>query len=164
MSGFDHAFEEIIGLEGEYSNDPVDPGGETKWGISKRAYPTLDIPNLSLMQAKAIYKFDYWNPMRLDEVFDSEVAAEIFEQAVNMGRNQACKNAQDALNYFGAGLERDGIIGPATLKALNTWAYRDRTATLKALNGVQFMKYLEIVTAKPELSRFSRGWLRRIQI
>ncbi len=42
--------------EGGYTNDPRDPGGETNWGISKRAYPNLDIKNLAMEEAKRIYK------------------------------------------------------------------------------------------------------------
>jgi len=45
---------------GGYTNDPVDPGGETKWGISKRANPTVDIKNLTRDQAVEIYKKKYW--------------------------------------------------------------------------------------------------------
>ncbi|OXE36892.1 MAG: hypothetical protein CGW95_04725, partial [Phenylobacterium zucineum] len=53
---FDQAFEVLIGHEGGYTNNPQDPGGETKFGISKRAYPDQDIANLTLDAAKAIYK------------------------------------------------------------------------------------------------------------
>ena len=60
MSNFDRAFRFLIGEEGGYVNDPADPGGETKFGISKRAYPQLDIKSLTLDQAKAIYRRDYW--------------------------------------------------------------------------------------------------------
>jgi len=45
---------------GGYTNDPVDPGGETKWGISKRANPDVDIKNLTRDQAVEIYKKRYW--------------------------------------------------------------------------------------------------------
>ena len=48
---FDHAVKEILRHEGGYVDDPVDRGGETKYGISKRSYPDLDIANLTLEQA-----------------------------------------------------------------------------------------------------------------
>ena len=38
-----HTLEE----EGGYVNDPTDKGGETNFGISKRAYPNLDVFNLT---------------------------------------------------------------------------------------------------------------------
>ena len=66
MSNFDRAFRFLIGEEGGYSADPHDPGGETKFGISKRAYPQLDIKSLTLDQAKAIYRRDYWDRLQLD--------------------------------------------------------------------------------------------------
>lgn len=62
MSYFDAAFAAVVGVEAGYANDPKDPGGETKYGISKRAYPGVDIKNLTLEGAKAIYLRDYWYP------------------------------------------------------------------------------------------------------
>lgn len=65
--GFRRACPVIIRLEvgpfeatGGLVNDPDDPGGLTKWGISKRAYPHLDIANLTRQQAEVIYFKDYW--------------------------------------------------------------------------------------------------------
>jgi lysozyme family protein len=58
---FNKAFEDVLGLEGGYVNNPHDPGGETKWGISKKRYPKEDIKNLSVERAKALYKRDYWD-------------------------------------------------------------------------------------------------------
>ena len=54
--------------EGGYVNDPRDPGGETNYGISKRAFPELDIKNLSLADAMVIYKRDYWDFYNLNVV------------------------------------------------------------------------------------------------
>lgn len=84
MSGFDDAFDAVVGVEGGYVNNPADPGGETKYGISKRSYPTLDIANLTLDDAKAIYKRDYWDPLNLDnELYP--IALLLFDAAVNQG-------------------------------------------------------------------------------
>lgn len=84
MSFFDAAFSIVIGEEGGYVNDPHDPGGETKFGISKRAYPNLDIKNLTLEDAKAIYKRDYWDVMGCDAL-SWEMALIAFDAAVNQG-------------------------------------------------------------------------------
>ena len=59
---FDQAFDRLIDHEGGYVFDPRDPGGETKYGISKRSYPALNIKNLDLETAKAIYRKDFWDP------------------------------------------------------------------------------------------------------
>ena len=84
MSNFDRIFTLVIGEEGGYVNDPADPGGETKFGISKAAHPDVDIESLTLEQAQAIYLEDYWNPLALDtQTFGS--ALMIFDCAVNQG-------------------------------------------------------------------------------
>lgn len=67
---FDEAFERTLGHEDGYVDDPRDPGGETKWGISKRSYPHLDIKNLTQDQAKGIYRTDFWNRINADRLPD----------------------------------------------------------------------------------------------
>jgi len=63
---FDEAFDVLIGHEGGYVNYPGDPGGHTKFGISKRACTWLGIKALNLAQTKAIYRRDYWVPAGCD--------------------------------------------------------------------------------------------------
>ena len=75
---FDQAFETLIGHEGGYVNDPRDPGGETKYGITKRQYPGEDIPNMTLVRAKDIYQRDYWWKAGCDLVPD-EVKFDLFD-------------------------------------------------------------------------------------
>ena len=65
---FNKGFILIVGLEGGYSNDPNDPGGETKFGISKRYNPDVDVKNLTLEGAKQIYLERYWIPAGCDDV------------------------------------------------------------------------------------------------
>lgn len=70
--------------EGGYVNDPKDPGGETKWGISKRAYPLLNIKNLTPQQAADIYAKDYWDASGCDNI-PWPLCAVVFDTAVNCG-------------------------------------------------------------------------------
>src|SRR4030043_1081564 len=84
MSDFDRGFEIVIGLEGGYSDNPADPGGETKYGISKRSFPDLDIANLTLEQAKEIYLVEYWGKAGCDELV-SPLNIYLFDAAVNIG-------------------------------------------------------------------------------
>lgn len=49
---FDLAIERVLGREAGYVNDPRDPEGETKWGISKRSYPRLDIKKQMMTELK----------------------------------------------------------------------------------------------------------------
>lgn len=85
MSFFQAAFQVVVGVEGGYTPPGTDdPGGETKFGISKRAYPNLDIANLTLEAAQAIYLKDYWTPAGCDSL-SWEMALCLFDGAVNQG-------------------------------------------------------------------------------
>jgi lysozyme family protein len=86
MTNFDRAFAVIVGIEGGYVNDPNDPGGETKFGLSKRANPDLDIKNLTLQQAQERYRTRYWACHDLDSL-EYGKALLIFDTAVNGGNH-----------------------------------------------------------------------------
>ena len=88
MSFFLPAFQLVVGIEGGYVNDPRDPGGETKFGISKRAYPNIDIAQLTLEQAQQIYLRDYWDACGCDTM-PWERALCVFDMAVNQGPGSA---------------------------------------------------------------------------
>jgi lysozyme family protein len=84
--------------EGGYVNDPEDPGGETKWGISKRAYPNEDIKNLSRERALEIYANDYWLKAGCDEL-PFPYNAVVFDAAVNCGVTRAQAWLRKSENY-----------------------------------------------------------------
>lgn len=111
---FDRAVEFVLSEEGGYANDPRDPGGETKYGISKRAYPHLDIKNLTKEQAKQLYYKDYFQPIRPLVKDNPKLAVAVFDAAVNMGVGTAIRLVQKAL-----GVKEDGVIGPVTLRVLH---------------------------------------------
>ena len=162
---FKKAFEELIGIEGGYVNDPTDPGGETKFGISKRSYPQLNIKNLTLDQARHIYYRDFWQKLQLDEILKYEIALELFDTGVNTGKETAAMILQRALNLMNRDQKNypdmavDGAIGPVTLGA-----YRkvDDRILLKVLNGLQFMRYVEICERKPSQEKYFNGWMKRV--
>lgn len=164
MADFAKAFAKLLPIEGGFVDDPADRGGATKYGISKRAYPELDIASLTLEQAAAIYRRDYWDALRLGPLFRQELAEEIFDSAVNCGPGNAVRWLQRALNLVGGfapgNLAVDGALGPATLAATNACRYPQ--ALLKALNGLQFLHYWQLVERHPSQARFFRGWLRRV--
>jgi Glycosyl hydrolase 108 len=85
---FTKAMQWLFEAEGVYSNDPVDRGGETKYGISKRSYPDLDIKNLTKEQAIAIYYKDFWLPLNPDK-YDESTLIVLFDTAVNHGLGRA---------------------------------------------------------------------------
>lgn len=84
MSNFDSAFGIIVGIEGGYNLDPKDPGGETKYGVSKRRYPNEDIKNLTLDRARFLYQRDFWGAHKCDGM-PWEQALLVFDTAVNGG-------------------------------------------------------------------------------
>ena len=102
---FDTAFTRLLGAEGGYCNNPQDPGGETKWGISKRQYPQVDIAGLTQDGAKVIYKRDYWTPCRVEEL-PMEVRFDVFDGAVHSGCRQSVKWLQTI-----CGVSADGVVG-----------------------------------------------------
>lgn len=165
MTNFDIAFEEVIGLEGKYSNNPKDPGGETKYGITKRDYPTLDIKNLTLEQAKEIYKRDFWDRMALGLVDDVDIAGEIFETGVNGGTITAVRLSQRACNAFGYHLNVDGYMGPLTATALNNLTQKEKETLYVVLNCLQCCRYVGLTESNEDLKDFFYGWVKnRVQL
>ena len=146
---FDVAFEKLIGHEGGYVNDARDPGGETKFGISKRAYPDEDIAGITLEYAKHIYRRDYWDAVQAEYLPDA-VRFDLFDAAVNSGVRQAVKWLQLA-----AKAEPDGIVGPKTLLAVRM---ADPQLLAKRFNGAR----LRFMTSLPTWQHFGKGWARRI--
>lgn len=99
---FDTAVDIILDLEGGYVNNPADPGGETKYGISKRSFPHLDIAALTREDAKKIYYTHYWKASGADKMPDP-LALMHFDTAVNMGISRAAlflaRSKGDVLEY-----------------------------------------------------------------
>ena len=86
----------ILKHEGGYVNDPDDLGGETKYGISKRSYPNLDIKNLTKSEAVAIYERDYYIPLKIGEFTNINLALNYMDMAVNSGKTNATKLLTEA--------------------------------------------------------------------
>lgn len=146
---FDTCFERLIGHEGGYVNNPRDPGGETKFGISRRAYPGEDIAGLSLDRAKQIYRRDYWGPAGCDAVPDG-ARFDVFDMAVNAGVKTAIRTLQRAV-----GETDDGILGPRTLQALQSMPAARLVARF---NGLRLLALTDL----PNWPAFGKGWARRI--
>ena len=161
---FESAFDEVVMLEGGYVNHPLDRGGKTKYGISQRAYPDLDILNLTLEDARKIYKRDYWDFLKLNLVYSGLIRGEMFDTGVNMGTWSAADCAQRACNLLSPGsLRLDRIIGPKSIAVINDLAAQDLYALYKAMNGFQFVRYVEILEEDPEQVEFIKGWMRRLK-
>lgn len=146
---FDIAFDRLISSEGGYTDGKGDPGGETKFGISKRSYPNVDIKNLTRDQAKAIYLADFWNKINADKLYDG-VAFQLFDFAVNSGISTAIRYFQRSL-----GVADDGWWGPVSQAAADKVSESDQIMQLNA-------ERLDFMTRLSNWSNASRGWARRI--
>lgn len=109
MADFEQAVALILKHEGGYVHDKNDPGGETNYGISKRAYPNEDIKALTPDRARALYRRDYWDAIRGPEL-PFPVALVVFDMAVNAGVAAAVKLLQRSV-----GATVDGKMGPQTI-------------------------------------------------
>lgn len=99
---FAQALKFVLEREGGYVNDSQDPGGETKFGISKRSYPNVDIRNLTPELAGTIYANDYWGPAGCEHLTPG-MAVVVFDSAVNVGVRRAVEWLQtypDAEDYL----------------------------------------------------------------
>jgi lysozyme family protein len=146
---FDKAFALVVGQEGGYSNDPADPGGETRYGITKRDHPDLDIKNLTLDQAKAIYLREYWTPAHCD-VLPPALAIMLFDSAVNQGVVTAQRMLQMAL-----GTSPDGVIGPHCVYQISKSDLRELSALFMAERVLRYAR-------TNNFDRYGRGWMKRL--
>lgn len=145
---FDQAFARLIDAEGGYVFDPRDPGGETKFGISKRSYPLLNIKALDIESAKAIYRKDFWTPLG-DECHPS-IKFQAFDFAVNSGISTALRKLQQAI-----GVADDGHFGPISRARLEETSPSDVLLLYNA-------RRLEFLCSLSTWPTFGRGWARRI--
>jgi lysozyme family protein len=126
---FDRSITFVLQSEGGYTCDPDDPGGETRWGISKRAYPDLDIKALTMEQAKEIYLRDYWQKAGCDAL-PWPLDLIVFDAAVNQGVSFAREMAHecdDLANAMAYRLKKYSAIvagRPKSLKYFRGWVNR----------------------------------------
>lgn len=151
MAQFSLAFEKVLKWEGGEVNDPRDPGGHTRYGISKRAYPEENINSLTLARARQLYRRDYWGKVMGDEIGSQQIAEMLFDFAVNAGVVRATKMIQRLV-----GAEEDGVFGPRTLVAVNAGLPLVRVFTLARVEY-----YTRLVENRPSLRSFHYGWVRR---
>lgn len=133
----------IIDREGGLSDHPSDKGGLTKFGISQRAYPDLNIPALTRAQAQALYIKDYIRAYKLHElsnVQNAEILADAFVNGFPLKRLQRLLRVTP-----------DGTIGPQTLQAMDA-------VSAKQLLDWRLDWYVQIA-GHP----FLAGWVNRLR-
>lgn len=149
MSDFDRAVDIVLDLEGG-EREVVDTGGFTKWGISQRAYPSLDIAALTRQDAIDIYERDYWNASGADRL-PWPLSLCVFDAAVNQGVDPAIRMLQKALG----GLRIDGIIGRKTFARVAATPPEEAVALYMAQRALRYV-------GTRAFDRYGRGWFARL--
>ncbi|MDY7537690.1 glycosyl hydrolase 108 family protein [Undibacterium sp. RTI2.1] len=149
MTNFEVSINRLLKSEGGYTSNPNDPGGETNWGISKRSYPNLNIKDLTRDQAVALYKRDFWDRLKLENL-PLGVAYQILDFAVNSGAGVAIRTLQKAI-----GVADDGVIGDHTMAAFKAIEPHDLIMRFTA----ERMIFMTNCAGWPT---FSKGWMRRL--
>lgn len=146
---FGRAVAFVLWHEGDSSDDPRDPGGKTRFGISALAYPHLNIDALTEADAVAIYRRDYWDRIKGD-LLPPAVAFLVFDAAVNQGPRRAVSWLQHAV-----GTKPDGIMGPETIAAA-------AKADLRAVISEYAARRMWAYGTTPSFQTFGLGWSRRL--
>jgi len=164
MADFRDALKVVLIHEGgsAYTDNPNDPGGATKYGISLRFLlgegvdidhdgdiDADDVKNLTEEEAEKLYSAFFWAPMHCDS-FGQVVAAKLFDLAVNVGTKRATILAQQA-----ACVHPDGLLGPQTIRGIIAMR-----PDLFITNLCQFQSdfYDAIVEKRPAAVEFLVGW------
>jgi lysozyme family protein len=174
MMGLERALAVVREHEGDaFTNDPADPGGATKYGISLRFLRSLghelgdvdgdgdvdatDVRTLTWDQAAEIYRREFWDRWGYERLPET-VAVKVFDLSVNVGPGQAHRLLQRALRAAGSPVKEDGVLGPVTRSACFSALSGGLLAALRS-EAAGFYRLL--VESRPDLARFILGWLSR---
>ena len=177
MSTFDLALRKVLNAEGGYTNDPLDSGGATNYGITEAVARasgyTGPMNRISLDLAKQIYRSQYWNAMQLDAIARAgcpDLAIELFCSGVNVGIGRAGSWLQRSLNVLNdqqrhySDLIEDGAVGMRTLAALRSLVTLRgpdaQTVLVRACDGLQTEFYISLAERRQKDERFVFGWLK----
>jgi lysozyme family protein len=151
------AVERVLAVEGGYSSDPDDPGGATRFGISARAHPGLDIATLTRDAAVNIYWREWWLRFGFAQL-PAPAAAKTFDLSVNIGASHAIECLQRALRACGLPVTEDGVLGESTVLASRR---ADPNALMAALRSELAAYYRLLAARQPRDQAFIKGWLTR---
>ena len=149
QGSFEPSIRAVLEWEGGHVDNPDDPGGETKFGISQRAYPKVNISKLTKDKARKIYQRDYWKPAGCDEM-PSGVDLIVFDGAVNCGVRSSVRFLQESV-----GSNPDGIWGPKTKAAVER---KDPRTVIWEYVARRAIYYTDLSV----WNDFGLGWMRRL--
>jgi lysozyme family protein len=165
---FERAFKYLIDNEGtQFTNDPRDSGGATKFGVTQRAYErylghvvlSTDIKNMEIQTAKKFYFDLYWKGVGCDRLTNQAVAISIFDTGVLYGAFTSVRMAQKAASLCsGDVLELDGVLGQKTLTLINSL---DENQFLMTFNKLIVQRIDAVILSSQKNEVYRRGWMRR---
>jgi lysozyme family protein len=175
---FERAVDDLLKREGLYADRAADRGGKTMYGITERVARANGyegaMRDMTIDQAKAIYRSQYWDLLKLDQVaaLSFPIAVELFDTGVNLGTGFAAKVLQRTLNAFNRqgrdypDLEVDGGVGPVTVDTLKAYLYRrsrdgGEEVMLRTLNTLQGTRYFELAEADQTQEENLFGWMKQ---
>jgi lysozyme family protein len=173
MADFNKALEEVLKNEGQYSNDPDDPGGETYKGIARnrnsewQGWIRIDLlriesgfpdnlltdTNLDYL-VRSLYQVHYWHKIQGDQIKEQRIGETIFDFAVNAGVITTARLVQ-----LVSGAVIDGVIGEKTITKLNEM---DSDLFISQFALSKLARYISICKKRPKSRKYFYGWCRRI--
>lgn len=139
--------------EGGWVNDPFDSGHETNMGITQADMPSVNLKELTPVQAAAYYRANYWKTY-FSQIANQSVGNKIFDMGVLFGVETMIQLLQHTL-----GIKQDGVFGPDTLQAVND---EDSEELLYLFKGSLKAHAMAIVAKNPKDKKFLQGWLNRV--
>ena len=150
--------------DGGLTDDPDDPGGITKFGISLRFLQSIapettqqDIFDMTWERASSILEVEFWQKNRYD-LLPAAVSVKMFDLAVNMGAAQAHRLIQRACRACSDRVKEDGVLGPVTRASVSSALPYVILACLRC-EAAGF--YRSLASARPSSAKFLEGWLSR---
>jgi lysozyme family protein len=158
------AVQSILLRERGYVNNPNDPGGETKYGISKRWHPGLDIAKITPETAAQIYLAEYWQPLHFADLTYPAIQIHLFHVAVLNGPGPMIDLARKVLTLIWTpprGRRQKTLAGDIAAK-LNGAAAAHRAHASEVINFVWLALIAEVLRRNPSTACFADGWHARI--
>ncbi len=172
---------DIVAREGGYVNDPADPGGATKYGVTLGTMRRLgldltgdgrvseaDVRKLTRERAVDIFVEHYFHRPRISDL-PGALQPSVFDMYVNAGSN-AVKILQQLLNDMGEAISDDGVIGPLTIAATHRAFARAPELVVDAYGIARRNYYYELADRRPASRKYARrrdggkgGWIARAE-
>ena len=162
-------------IEGGWADDPADRGGKTNRGVTEATWvnywrsrnqrPPCSIQDASERQTKQVLHDEYWIKSKCDkvgEVSSAYLAAHLFDACVHHGQQRGQMLLQQALNYLGASLVVDGIVGPITLEQVKVYSRTHHDALIASMMFQRAQYFDSIFKSNPSQAQYKRGWFRRL--